>query len=148
MNPIGLIGSLFTGSNQSIVKQVADVADQFIQTPEEKAKFEIEMRKVVANEVKALEDAANRQFELEVADRKDARANHRHSRVPALLSFALTMIVFSIGYMLFFDAVPEENSSIAYMLFGNVITVWGSAMAYWFGTSRSSSEKTRQMRSK
>ena len=80
-------------------------------------------------------------FEIEANDKKNARAEHKHSYMPAVLSVGLTLAVASIVYMLFYLSPPEGSRDVLFMLLGVVIKEWGGAMQYWFGTTRSSANK-------
>lgn len=77
----------------------------------------------------------------EIRDRQDARAKHGMSVIPAVLSFLLTVIIGVLLYTLFGMEVPEGNREILYAMLVIVIREWAGALHYWFGTTRSSSEK-------
>jgi hypothetical protein len=81
-------------------------------------------------------------FEIEAKDKQDARKNHKRSNMPAILSIGLTVIVCVIVFLLFWLEPPEGAREVLYMLLGMVLKEWGGSMQYWFGTTRSSSEKT------
>ncbi len=80
-------------------------------------------------------------FEIEANDKKNARAEHKHSYMPAALSVSLSLVVAGIVYMLFYLQPPEGSKDVLFMLLGVVIKEWGGAMQYWFGTTRSSANK-------
>lgn len=80
-------------------------------------------------------------FEIEANDKKNARAEHKHSYMPAALSAGLTLAVAGIVYMLFYLEPPDGSRDVLFMLLGVVIKEWGGAMQYWFGTTRSSANK-------
>lgn len=86
--------------------------------------------------------------ELEQAELKDlanARDNHKHSKMPAIICCALTVMVSVSGYLLFTANIPADNKEIAYLLFGTMLAKWGDSIAFWVGTTRSSSEKSRML---
>lgn len=61
---------------------------------------------------------------------------------PAILAYALTVGFFTlIGALLKID-VPADNKAIIYSLVGTLGSSWGLAIGYYFGSSRSSSQKT------
>lgn len=94
-----------------------------------------------------LEQMALDTLKAELADKANARQNHKHSPVPAILTLMLTLLVAASGYLLFTVEIPEANRDIAYMLFGQVTALWGASVTYWVGTTRSSAEKSKnQMR--
>lgn len=80
-------------------------------------------------------------FKIEANDKKNARAEHKHSYMPAVLSIALSLVVAGILYMLFYLEPPEGSRDVLFMLLGVVIKEWGGSMQYWFGTTRSSANK-------
>ena len=77
----------------------------------------------------------------ELNDVQDARKNHKHSNMPAVICAALTVMVFCGGFALFWFQIPEANKPIANMLFGAMLAKWGDSIAYWVGTTRSSANK-------
>lgn len=84
-------------------------------------------------------------FKLEVADRSSARVEHKHSRMPTVICILLTMMVSAGAYNLMVTVIPEDNSDILHMLFGQVLTAWTASIAYWVGTTRASSDKSKML---
>lgn len=82
-------------------------------------------------------------LEIELKDVQDARKNHQHSKMPAIICVAITIMVACGACLLFTIDIPEDNQEIAYLLFGTLLAKWGDSIAYWVGTTRSSAEKTR-----
>ena len=85
-------------------------------------------------------------FKLEVADKADARLNNKGSYMPAALSIGLTFIVGVILYALFYIEPPEGAREPLLIVLGMVVKEWSNSMHYWFGTTRSSSDKNRLMK--
>lgn len=85
-------------------------------------------------------------FKIEADDKKNARKEHKHSFMPAVLSVGLSLTIAGIVYMLFYLEPPEGSREVLFMLLGVVVKEWGGSMQYWFGTTRSSSEKTRLLK--
>ena len=77
----------------------------------------------------------------ELGDKQDARKQHKHSKMPAIICCALTVMVAAGAYMLFTMDIPDGNKEIAYLLFGTTLAKWGDSIAYWVGTTRSSANK-------
>lgn len=50
--------------------------------------------------------------------------------------------MFAITYMLIMKQVPEDNSSVFYMLTGQLAAGFLMVLGYFFGTSKSSTDKT------
>jgi hypothetical protein len=66
--------------------------------------------------------------------------------MPMIICIALTGMVAGGAYMLFTMDIPVDNKNIANLLFGTLLAKWGDSIAYWVGTTRSSSEKTKLMK--
>lgn len=84
-------------------------------------------------------------FELEVKDRNSARETHKDARTPTILSYVLTLMVFVAGYAIFMAEIPEANNTVANLLFGALLAKWGDSIAYWYGTTKGSSDKNKFM---
>jgi hypothetical protein len=82
-------------------------------------------------------------FKLEQEGRSDARTHHKDHFMPALLCLLLTFMVAGGSYMLMTTEIPEKNANIIYMVFGQVLTAWAGSIAYWVGTTKSSSDKSK-----
>lgn len=90
----------------------------------------------------------NETLSLELKDIANARETHKDSPVPAVITYGLTGLIVLIVIALFFVAIPIQNQDVAYILIGQVITLWGAAVTYWVGTSRSSHDKTKLLNTK
>lgn len=77
----------------------------------------------------------------EIADKQNARKENKHSKMPAILSAVLSLVIVGIIYLLFYTPVPEESKDVLFVILGAVMKEWGGAMQYWFGTTRSSANK-------
>ena len=62
-----------------------------------------------------------------------------------LLGAIVVALCFFLAYLLIFTAVPETNRSIVDVAFGIVLGWGGAVVGYFFGTSKSSSDKTKIM---
>jgi hypothetical protein len=82
----------------------------------------------------------------ELEDKKNARDSHKLSYMPSVLSCVLSFVILGIVYLLFYTEPPEGSREVLFMLLGVVVKEWGGAMQYWFGTTRSSAEKTRMFK--
>ena len=81
---------------------------------------------------------------IAAGDRKSARDMQMmlRSKVPAILSFMVTGGYFGIlGGMMTKLLVINDSQALLLML-GSLSTAWGMVMAFWFGTTNGSSEKT------
>jgi hypothetical protein len=82
-------------------------------------------------------------FKLEVADKDSARKHNSDSNMPAVLSISLTLFIVGIVCALFLTEPPTGAREVLFMLLGVVIKEWSNSMHYWYGTTRSSSDKNK-----
>ena len=81
---------------------------------------------------------------IEAADRKDARnlLIQIKSFVLALLSVLITIGYFGILIGMMLVDLHVSDSQALLLLLGSLTTAWASVMAFWFGTTASSQQKT------
>lgn len=103
----------------------------------------IKLRELETNERQHFLQMQLSTLQAELADTQNARAAHKGSRMPAVITLCLTAICAGLLYALLFVPVPQENRDILVQSFGTVLGLWGASIAYWVGTTRSSAEKTR-----
>lgn len=103
----------------------------------------VKLREIELNHKADLERIALETTKAELADKQNARDNHKHSGMPAILSVALSLVIVVIIYLLFYSEPPTGSKDVLFMVLGVVIKEWGGSMQYWFGTTRSSAEKSR-----
>ena len=89
-----------------------------------------------------LEELALQTTVAELADKQNARKENKHSVMPAVLSGVLSVVIVGIIYLLFYTPVPEGSKDVLFVILGAVMKEWGGAMQYWFGTTRSSANKS------
>lgn len=83
--------------------------------------------------------------DLEVQDRKDARSMQTSTRsyMPAVLSSLVTVGYFSILIGMMRGMLKVDDSQALLIMLGSLGTAWGAVMAFWFGSTSGSAEKTR-----
>jgi len=86
----------------------------------------------------------NELVSAELGDVQDARKNHKHSWMPAIICGMLSVAVISFTATLMFITIPEENTRIIDTLFGAFLTAWLSSINYWVGTTRTSADKDKR----
>lgn len=104
----------------------------------------IKLQQIQLTHKAKLEEIKLQTTQAEIADKQNARKENKHSVMPAVLSVALSFVIVGIIYLLFYATVPEGSRDVLFMLLGVVVKEWGGAMQYWFGTTRSSADKTAQ----
>lgn len=85
-------------------------------------------------------------LKIETKDMQSARKMHSGNTFVPILTLMLTAMVALGAWVLIHLAVPDENQSILYLIFGSVMTSWTTAMGYWFGTSKGSSDKNKALK--
>lgn len=85
-------------------------------------------------------------LQLELNDVQNARAEHKNSRMPAIVTIMLTGICAGLLWAITRIEIPDQSQNLAFALFGQCFTLWGASITYWVGTTRSSAEKTVLLR--
>ena len=138
LGPAGVtVGNMLSGYLG--VENTPDAIQQAMLDPGKAAeivKFELEHKTELAQI--ALEHAR-----LEIGDIQNARAVHKDSIVPALLSFILLAICASLLFCIIFVSVPESSEGILIQSFGTFLGFLGLALNFWYGTTRSSQNKDK-----
>jgi hypothetical protein len=80
-------------------------------------------------------------------DRGSARDMFKvtRSNMPAVLSVVVTLGFFGILLALMFGTVKLADSQALVLLLGSLSTGWGVVMAFWFGTTAGSKDKTEML---
>lgn len=136
----GAVGAMLAGT-LGVDPEPKAVAQALRHDPEALVKvrqFELENEKHIRN-------IAFQTLQAELNDKSNARETHKDSRMPATITLLMTGIVGALLLALFNTELPEGNKEVAYMLFGQAVTLWGASITYWVGTTRSSSDKSRQL---
>ena len=81
---------------------------------------------------------------IAAADRKDARDMQKtvRSPIPALLSVMVTCGYFGVLVGMMTGALKVSDSQALLIMLGSLGTAWGGVMAFWFGTTSGSQQKT------
>lgn len=74
-------------------------------------------------------------------DRQHARSTHRDHWMPWALTLTLAVMVVLLVAGLFVLPTPPENREVVYLIAGQLIGAFGTAVAYWLGSSRGSLRK-------
>lgn len=146
---------IFSGGAGEIVDKVAGAVDRFVQTKEEKDAVNLEIRKVVSEELKAMEaehtkqleifqkemdSARNREIQIATAD----KAPLINKIVTPLLALGVILLTFILFYVLMFKQVGNEKDIIIYVL-GVLSAISTQIISYYFGSSQGSAQKQKQI---
>lgn len=119
--------------------------DRFIPDPEQKAKAILELKRE-ENQIelqKILDETAR--FKIDAEDRNSARQREMavRDRIPAILAILVTGGFFGVlGYLLTHGA-PEKGGEALFIMLGSLGTAWSGVIAYYFGSTSSSSAKNQ-----
>lgn len=127
------------GIEERTVEAVSEVLNSGRMTPDQITSVklaEIEFEKFLKENAIKLE-------EVHAQDRADARkmAATTRSPIPAVLSLLVTCGYFGILVGMMTDVLNVADSQALLIMLGSLGTAWGMVMAFWFGTTKSSSEK-------
>ena len=128
-NPISKLLNL--GATPLIDKAV-EVADKFIDTPEEKKAF--------------IKEA----YEQEVKDREAARELGQSKSTPDILTYITLAIACGLGVAIFTDilnwaTLTEVQKGLITTFSGFFLRTLGDVYGYWFGSSMGSEGKTKDL---
>ena len=140
---IKTLSAKFLGTDEGDIKDLeAQLESQFLSASPDAL---IELKKLDKEFEAKMAELKVDVFKLETADRQNARQENKLSKMPALLSVGLSITIIAIVYLLFYVTVPAGSKEVLFMLLGVVMKEWGGSMQYWFGTTRSSADKTLMM---
>ena len=146
---IGAVGALSRAFGLGSASKPEDILQAISADPEIRLKamiadqdFKLKMREQDLEEIKAqlvdVQSARSRQVEGEKATGK-RDANLYILAWTIILGFFILM-----GFLLKWP-VPEDQNGVVFMLFGALATGFGQVLAYFFGSSKGSQDKTEIM---
>lgn len=146
---------IFSGGAGEIVDKVAGAVDRFVQTKEEKDAVNLEIRKVVSEELKAMEQEHTKQLEVYQKEMDSARnreiqvatsekAPLINKIVTPLIAMGVILLTFILFYVLMFKEVGNEKDIIIYVL-GVLSAICTQVISYYFGSSQGSAQKQKQI---
>ena len=99
--------------------------------------FALKMQALGFQQIKDLEAIA-------ASDRASARDLLKSTRspIPAVLSLLVTLGYFGVLIGMMTQVFKVTDSQALLIMLGSLGTAWGMVMAFWFGTTRSSQDKT------
>ena len=123
---------LLGGNATPLIDKAVEVADKFIDTPEEKKAF--------------IKEA----YEQEIEDRKAARELGKNKVTPDVLTYVTLCIAVGLGVAIFTDVInwsmlSEVQKGLITTFSGFFLRTLGDVYGYWFGSSMGSSDKTKDL---
>ena len=126
------LGKIVGASSASLIDKAAEVADRFIDTPEEKKAF---IKEAYAQEIK---------------DREAARDLGKNKTTPDVLTYVTLVIACGLGIAIFTDIIDwntlsEVQKGLITTFSGFFLRTLGDVYGYWFGSSMGSEGKTKDL---
>ena len=123
---------LITGNATPLIDKAVEVADKFIDTPEEKKAF---IKEAYAEEIK---------------DRNAARELGKNKATPDILTYITLVIAIGLGVAIFTDilewqTLSEVQKGLITTFSGFFLRTLGDVYGYWFGSSMGSEGKTKDL---
>ena len=139
-----LIAGLFGVDNKpdSIIEALKNDPDAIIKLKQLEADNKLELQRLVLEDEKLrlLDVQSARQREISVVKltgKKDVNVS--------VISYVVISGFFALTGLLIFVALPEGSSDAIFLLFGALAAGFGSVIQYFFGSSKSSSDKTKML---
>lgn len=142
--PLGGVAASFVadklGLSDKTVAAVTDALKDGKLTPDQIAQLkqsEIEFQKFLKTNEIDLE-------KVHAADRDSARKMlmATGSYVPATLTFLVTIGYFTTLFGMLYGWFKASDSQVMLIMLGQLGTAWGVTIAFWFGTTKNSQDKT------
>lgn len=141
---IGVPGGAAIGSLVASALGVEDDPAQIDQAISRDPEAVLKLQALQNQHMQKLQEISLDTLKAELSDKANARENHKHSKMPAIITMMLTAMVAGLLYAIFKENLPEAHTNLSMMMFGQVFTLWGASITYWVGTTRSSAEKDRR----
>jgi Na+-transporting NADH:ubiquinone oxidoreductase subunit NqrB len=129
---MGILNKIIGGASGSLIDKAVQVADKFIDTPEEKKAF--------------IKEA----YEQEIKDRNAARELGKSKSTPDILTYITLAIAVGLAFAIFTDildwsVLTEVQKGLITTFSGFFLRTLGDVYGYWFGSSMGSEGKTKDL---
>ena len=129
---MGILNKIIGGASSSLIDKAVQVADKFIDTPEEKKAF--------------IKEA----YEQEIKDRNAARELGKSKSTPDILTYITLAIAVGLAFAIFTDILDwsiltEVQKGLITTFSGFFLRTLGDVYGYWFGSSMGSEGKTKDL---
>ncbi|MBB1362107.1 hypothetical protein H5125_08085 [Shewanella sp. SR44-4] len=85
------------------------------------------------------------EYKADLADRQNARSEHKDHWMPATLTLVLLGQFSAVLWALFYGPEIEGNRDLIVYLVGNLFTLVAGAVTYWVSSTKESSDKDKLM---
>lgn len=131
------------GVSDKTIANVSDVLSKASQSPETM----LELKRIEIDFQKYLVQIGITEAELEYKDRDSARNREIQVRdnTPKILAYSITVGFFGILGWIIIKGLPAGNEQVTIYMLGSLNTAWITIMAYYFGSTKGSADKTTVM---
>jgi len=143
---IGLLASAFGVTEEDTPEQVLEKIqadpEWMVKLKEIEARHEVELQQLTIQlEMAYLRDVQS----ARQADVAKTKATGKRDYAMYALATVITVGFFALTSILMFKALPEGSSQAVFMLFGGVNSAFATVVGYFFGSSKTSAEKTKML---
>lgn len=141
--PLGGAAAAFVADKLGLSEKTVDAVTSVLQSGQMTADQITQVKLAEIEFQKFLKDNAIKLEEVHASDRADARKMQTASKspMPAILSIMVTAGYFGVLLGMMTEALSVRDSQALLIMLGSLGTAWGMVMAFWFGTTKGSSEK-------
>lgn len=145
--PLGGAAAAFVADKLGLESKTIDAVNEVLQSGQMTSEQITQVKLAEIEFQKFLKDNGIKIEEVHAADRADARKMHAliRSPMPAILSLLVTVGYFGVLLGMMTDLLNVKDSQALLIMLGSLGTAWGMVMAFWFGTTRGSSDKNEML---
>jgi hypothetical protein len=85
------------------------------------------------------------EYKAELADRQNAREQHKDHWMPSALTIALLGMLAALIAVLFLFPIPSENRDLIVYLAGNLLPLVTGAVTYWVSSTKDANNREKLM---
>ena len=143
--------SIFSGIANAlsggIIGQVGDILDNTSTSDAERLQIQQAIEKQVQDHTATMENLLVEREKVAAGDRASARAREMAVKdyIPGILAIFLTAGFFGLLGWMMYEAPPDGSKDILNVMLGSLGTGFITMLAYYYGSSASSAQKTTAM---
>jgi len=121
------------------------ILDKIFPNPAERDLAKAKLIELQTNGELAKIASETERLRIDADDRNSARQREMtvRDKIPAILSISITLGFFGVlSYLLMYGA-PEKGGEALFIMLGSLGTAWSGVIAYYFGSTSSSSAKNQ-----
>ena len=136
------LSDIVGGSAGQIIESVGNVADKFITTDKEREELEISKSRLKLEEFKAEVADRGSAREREVKVNESSNASWLSKNISSLLAIGCLILTFAMFYQVLYAQTDPQKENIVIYILGVLSAISTQIVAYYFGSSVGSKEKT------